>query len=239
MDPHVDCSGGHFVVIGHRGARGHAPENTLEAFETGIRLGADWLECDVQLHPDGELLLLHDPRVDRTTNGSGLLSELSFAELRALDAGHGQRIPTLDEALKLIDQRARINIELKSFGGTAKVVAGAVRTRLAVGWRPEDFLVSSFHLPELQAFSAAAPEIPIAVLLCGVPLDGAACAAALGAEALNIDVEFADPALIDDARSRGLQVYAYTVNEVDDMRRLQAMGVAGVFTDYPDRVMSL
>lgn len=225
-----------FLAFGHRGARGHAPENTLLSLDRGILLGADWLEFDVQRHPDGELILLHDVRVDRTTNGRGAIRQLSFAELRALDAGEGQRIPTLAEALDLIDQRVGVNVELKSFGGTGAAVAALLQRYIAAGWPAERFLVSSFHLPELWEFKQAAPGIPVAALLCGVPLDWADAAVELGAVALNIDAEFADPRLIEAAHCHGLRVYAYTVNEPDDMRALRACGIDGVFTDYPERV---
>src|SRR5579871_5505092 len=90
-----------FWIFGHRGAAGHAPENTLLALDTGILLGADWLEFDVQLHPQGALVLMHDLRLDRTTNGHGWLAECPFDTLRNLDAGGGQQIPTLEEALDL------------------------------------------------------------------------------------------------------------------------------------------
>lgn len=234
-----NADAGRFLCFGHRGARGHAPENTLLSLERGIELGADWLEFDVQRHAGGELILLHDMRVDRTTNGHGRIDQLSFAALRALDAGQGEQIPTLGEALDLIGLRAGVNVELKSFGGTGVAVADVLQRHVAAGWPAKHFLVSSFHLPELQAFKQAAPDIPVAVLVCGVPLDWARAAIELGAAALNIDAEFADPQLIAAAQRHGLRVYAYTVNEPEDMRALRALGVDGVFTDYPERVAGL
>lgn len=228
-----------FTVIGHRGARGHAPENTLLALDTGIGLGAQWLEFDVQLHSSGALLLLHDLTLDRTTNGHGLLDAHSFDALRALDAGQGQQLPTLEEALDLIDQRAGVNIELKSADGTAEAVAGVIRNYLAAGWPVERFLVSSFHLPELWEFKQFAPEIPVGALICGVPLDWAGCAIELGAATLNLSSEFVDPRLIDDAHAHGIRVYVYTVNDPAEMRALRAQGVDGIFTDYPDRALRL
>ena len=111
-----------FTVIGHRGARGHAPENTLLAIDTAIRLGADWVEIDAQ-HHDGELWLMHDLTLERTTNGRGLLTAHSADALRALDAGSGEIIPTLPEALDLIEQRVGVNVELKSWNGCAAAVA--------------------------------------------------------------------------------------------------------------------
>lgn len=227
-----------FTIIGHRGARGHAPENTLLAIDVGIRLGAHMVEIDVQLH-SGELLVIHDLRVERTTNGHGRVDELSFEALRALDAGQGQRIPTLDEVIDLVEGRVPINIELKTGPGTAEAVATSLSRRLASEISPSQFLVSSFHLPELYEFRQMLPAVPIGVLLCGVPLDWAACAAELQAECVNLSDEFVDERLIADARNQGRRVYVYTVNHIDDMRRLHHMGVDGVFTDYPDRGLEL
>ena len=228
-----------FTVIGHRGARGHAPENTLLGIDTGIALGAPWVEFDVQLHPSGALLVFHDLTLDRTTNGSGFLADQPLAALRALDAGGGQIIPTLEEVLDLVDQRVGVNIELKSAGGTAEAVAAVIRSYVDAGWPVDKFLVSSFHLPELWEFKQLAPEIPIGALLCGVPLDWAGCALELGAATLNLSSEFVDPRLIADAHAHGIKVYVYTVNDVAEMRLLRRMGVDGVFTDHPDRALAL
>ena len=226
-----------FLSIGHRGARGHAPENTLLAIDTGIRLGAHMVEIDVQLHHSGALLVIHDLRLERTTNGKGRVDECSLDYIRSLDAGSKQQVPTLEDVLDLVDQRVAVNVELKIADGTADAVARMLRKYTGDGWAPEQFLVSSFHLPELEIFRQAAPEIPTGVLLCGVPLDWAADATALSAQALNISEEFVDPRLIADAKSRGLKVYVYTVNRRDEMERLRKMGVDGVFTDFPERAL--
>lgn len=226
-------------LIGHRGARGLAPENTLLALDVGIAAGCPWLEFDVQLHPSGALFLLHDLTLQRTTNGEGLASQHSWSALRSLDAGAGQQLPTLDEALDLIEDRARINIELKTWDGTAAAVAECLRLRLAEGAEPAQYLVSSFHLPELYEFKQLLPEVPVAVLLCGVPLDWAACATELQAVAVNQSAEFVDARLVADAKARGMAVNVYTVNDVDEYRRLGAMGVDAVFTDFPDQLRHL
>lgn len=228
-----------FLVIGHRGARGHAPENTLLAIDTGMRLGAHWVEFDVQLHPCGALLLFHDLSLERTTNGHGPLADCDFDALRALDAGQAQQIPTLEEALELIEGRVGINVELKTADGTGEAVAAVLRQYVGAGLPVEQLLVSSFHLPELWEFKQAAPEIPVAALVGGVPLDWAGCAVELGAAALNLSAEFADPRLIADAKSHGMKVYAYTVNDQHEMLQLRALGIDGVFTDYPERALSL
>lgn len=227
-----------FLCIGHRGARGHAPENTLLSIDTGIRLGADMIEFDVQRCED-ELVVIHDPRLERTTNGTGRVEDSKFDYLRNLDAGQGQQVPTLQEVLDLVEARVPLNIEIKSAAGTAARLAAILREAFADGWTPSQFLVSSFHLPELYEFKQVAPEIPIAALVCGVPLDWAACAMELGAHALNVSAEFADARLLHDAHARGLKMYVYTVNHIDDIRRLRDAGFDGVFSDYPDRVLSI
>ena len=228
-----------FLVIGHRGARGHAPENTLLAIDRGIRLGAHAVEFDVQLHPSGALLLFHDLTLERTTHGRGALLDCGFDTLRALDAGQGEQIPTLEEALELIEQRVVVNVELKTADGTGEAVAAVLRNYIASGWPTENFLVSSFHLPELWEFKQLAPEIPVAALIAGVPLDFAACAVELRAVSLNISAEFVDTRLIADAKAHGLKVYVYTVNDAAEMRALRALGVDGVFTDFPERALAL
>lgn len=226
-----------FLSIGHRGAAGHAPENTLLSFDTAIRLGAQMVEFDVQRHPSGALLVIHDLRLDRTTNGRGRVADSALDYIRSLDAGGGQQVPTLEETLDLIDARVAVNVELKIADGTADAVAAVLRKYIADGWPAEQFLVSSFHLPELENFRAAAPEIPVGVLLGGVPLDWAAAASELEAQSLNLSGEFVDPQLLADARARGLKVYVYTVNERAEMERLRRLGIDGVFTDYPERAL--
>ncbi len=227
-----------FTVIGHRGARGHAPENTLLSIDTAIRLGADWVEIDVQHHA-GALWLLHDLTLDRTTNGRGLLTAHGADALRRLDAGNGEIIPTLPEALDLIEQRVGVNVELKSWNGCAAAVASCLRDYIADGWPADRFLVSSFHLPELWEFKQLLPEVPLGALYCGVPLDWAGLAAELGAQTLNISDEFVDARLLADAHARGLKLYVYTVNDPAELRALRDLGVDGVFTDYPDRAVAI
>lgn len=228
----AEAAAGLLTVIAHRGARSLAPENTLKAFNEAIDRGAPWIELDVQWHA-GELWVIHDDRLERTTNGRGRLADHSVATLRALDAGDGERIPLLKEAIDRIGHRAKINVELKTGAGTAAAVAELLQGCLAQGWRADEFLVSSFILPELREFKRLMPNISLGVLLCGVPLDLAACASTLGAGTVTLDRGFADPDLIADARQRGMQVYVYTVDEPDDVERLQALGVVGIFTDNP------
>ena len=223
------------TILGHRGARGHAPENTLQALEAGIQFGAQWLEIDVQRHPEGALLLLHDLTLDRTTTGRGLLARTPLSVVRELDAGNGQQIPTLQEAMDHVRQRVGVNIELKHGANIACSVVDALQPYLANGWPIDHLLVSSFDLPELMEVKRLAPEIPVAPVVYGIPWDGAACASKIGAKVLCISHEFLDARLIADARHRGCQIYVYTVNDRERIRSLWNQGIDGVFTDYPER----
>jgi len=227
-----------FLCIGHRGAGGHAPENTLPSFEKAIELGADWIELDVH-NVENELVVIHDLRVDRTTNGHGLVEQHSLAELRALDAGNGAQIPTLREALNLINRRAGVNVELKGLN-TAKIAAETLTEYVEQhGWDYGDLLISSFNHPELAIARDTNPKIPRGALLCGIPHDLAACVDVLEASTLSLALDFVTPELIADGHRRGAKVFIYTVNEPDDIARIREPGVDGVFSDFPERVKTI
>jgi glycerophosphoryl diester phosphodiesterase len=226
------------VCIAHRGASGQEPENTLRAFALALDQGATWLELDVHLVHDN-LLVIHDDTVDRTTNGSGLLTDLTLGDLRALDAGRGERIPYLEEVMDLAAGRARLNIELKGPGTAAPTVA-VVQEKVAAGrWQPNQVVLSSFDWDALEMVRRLEPAIPVA------PLVGKAAGAEvlevadrLGAEALHVSRWSARAKLVAAAHDRGLQIRVFTLNqdwEFDLMRRL---GVDGFFTDFPERALA-
>lgn len=225
-----------FLCFGHRGARGHAPENTLKAIERGIALGADWIEVDVHVSADGQPVVIHDRWLDRSTSGRGLVADACWEALRGLDAGEGERIPLLEEVFECVAGRAGLNVEIKGAGASDAVVHVAQRWVGRAGWSQDRLLVSSFDHRQLAAVRRAAPELYLGALVGGVPLDLAACAEALSARSIHLSVDFLDPALIADAQQRGLRVYVYTANEPDDIARCRRFGVDGVFTDYPERV---
>ena len=225
-----------FLAIGHRGARGHEPENTLRSVRRALALGAHGIEIDVWF-VDGELVVIHDAKLDRTTNGHGYVSRKTFAQLRALDAGQGERIPTLREVFETVARRAFINIELKG-----RRTAGPVRALIAEfveqhGWRFADFVVSSFHRAELRAVSD--PRIPIALLLARPTKLYALSARRVRASAVNPALRYVTRRFVEDAHQRGLKVFVYTVNEPADLARMRAWGVDGVFTDLPERALAL
>lgn len=224
------------LCIAHRGAMGHAPQNTLQSISKALELGAPWIEIDVY-YVDGELIVFHDDRLEALTDGVGYVTEQSFEYLRSLKVlGSDQGIPTLDEVCSLINGRAGLNIELKGTG-TASPVNDFLNKLPKEHWQPEQFLVSSFNHRELLAFRQLNQDIHIGALHCSLPVNNAQFAQELGAWSINPSLEFVDQQLVDDAHSRDLKVYVYTVNHPDDIERMRKMGVDGVFTNYPERVL--
>lgn len=220
--------------IAHRGASGLAPENTLKAFDQALALGVSAIELDVQ-QADGVLWVFHDRRLERCTNGEGVLVRQSRDYLASLDAGNGEHIPTLWQVMQRVAGRCELHIELKG-PHTAQAVAELTRRAEAeLGFAPAQWLVSSFDHLELLAFQALRPDIRIGALIAGQPRHLAHFAAKMGCWSLNCDVDFVTPALVADAHQRGLKVLAYTVDQPDDWQWLEAMGVDGVFTNHPER----
>ncbi|HKI69483.1 MAG TPA: glycerophosphodiester phosphodiesterase family protein [Verrucomicrobiae bacterium] len=223
--------------FGHRGARGHEPENTLRSVRRALELGANGIEVDVYL-ADGRLIVIHDDTLSRTTNGSGCVAEKSFAYLRSLDAGKGERIPTLAEIFGSVNRRAVINVELKGPGTAESVVHLIERYIQAKNWRYEDFVVSSFDHSQIQTIKRLQPKIRTGALIKIVPPGLAKFAERLGAWSLHPGKRCVTPKLVADAHRRGLKVFVFTVNRPSEIAAMAALGVDGVFTDYPDRVVA-
>ncbi len=223
-------------IIAHRGASGLAPENTLKAIRLALALGAGAIEIDVQL-ADGELWVFHDRRLERCTDGSGVLTAQSRAYLASLDAGEGEGIPTLWQVMEAIAGQAELHIELKGAQTADEVARLTRRAETELGFAPTQWVVSSFHHPELARFAALRPDILLGALTSTIPLTLAKFAAELGAWSLNCDVDFVDQALVQDAHDRGLKVLVYTVDESADQAMLAAIGVDGIFTNRPDRFL--
>ncbi|OCA61808.1 glycerophosphodiester phosphodiesterase [Aeromonas piscicola] len=223
-------------IIAHRGASGLAPENTLKAIRLALALGAQAIEIDVQ-QADGELWVFHDRRLERCTNGGGVLTAQSRDYLAGLDAGEGEPIPTLWQVMEAIAGKAELHIELKGTHTAETVAALTRRAEAELGFTPAQWVVSSFHHPELARFAALRPEIRLGALTATIPFTLAAFAAELGAWSLNCDLDFVDAALVMDAHRRGLKVLVYTVDHTADLAALVAIGVDGIFTNRPDRFL--
>ena len=226
------------IVIGHQGAPGYAPENTLLSFEEAIRRGTDWIELDVHWVND-ELLVIHDYRLDRTTNGHGIIYKQALEYIRSLDAGQGEKIPFLHEVFDKVDRRVGINIELKSNGTARSVMALVDHYIQKYGWSIDDFMISSFNHFELKTVREINPDIKIGILLYGVPLDFDAIMQLIRPNSINISIDFISQDIVNIIHEKGLQVFVYTVNFTDEIQWMIDLNVDGVFTDYPDRVKAI
>lgn len=223
------------IVFGHQGAPGYAPENTLLSFEEGVRRGADWLELDVH-RVAGELLVIHDYRLDRTTNGKGIIYHQPLDLIRSLDAGRGEKIPFLYEVFDLVNRRAGLNIELKS-SGTAEPVMKLIDKYIQnQKWTLSQFRISSFNHPELKKIREMNSDIKIGILMYGIPLDLDQIIHILKPDSIHIGIEFIDREIVELIHSKNLKVFVYTVNHPEDVKWMLDLQVDGVFTDYPDRV---
>jgi glycerophosphoryl diester phosphodiesterase len=213
---------------------GHAPENTLASFSKAMELGAHCVELDVYFVED-QLVVFHDDHLDRTTNGQGLLMDKSLAFLRSLDAGQGEKIPTLREVCDLLDARVGINIELKG-PGTAGPVVHFTHSLLSAGWKPAQILVSSFDHDQLQQCRELDGEMKLGVLFNGPISNHLEFAKKIKATALHPSLQNTDAALVGAAHRGGFKVLVFTVNSDADIARMAKLGVDGIFTNYPDKV---
>ena len=223
------------LCIGHRGAMGYEPENTLLAIAKALTLGVDWIEIDVH-NVENNLIVFHDRSLERTTNGTGYICDRSFAYLRSLDVGKGQQIPTLAEVFDTVDRRCGINIELKG-SNTAGLVIDLIHQYIARGWQYKDFLVSSFNHYELKQVKDTCPQIEIGVLIYGLPLNYLEIATKLNAVAIISAFDYVTKKLVRNIHDRGFKIFVYTVNELEEIQAMKLLNVDGIFSNYPDRVL--
>lgn len=235
-------------VFAHRGAKAVAPENTLPAFAKAIEMGAAGIELDTQATADGQLIVLHDFRLERTTTGSGPLREHTLAQLQAVDAGirfdesfAGTPIPTLEEVFDLVGDRCRVNVEIKNMawdGGreVEPLVEMIQRRKLH-----EQVIVSSFNPIALMKMRWADPSIALGLLYSEelpVFLRRAWLGPLIAPEALHPHHTQIDEAYMAWARSQGHYVNTWTVNDPDEARRLAALGVDTIISDVPDVILA-
>ena len=218
--------------VGHRGAAGHAPENTLKSFSRAIELGCDMTELDVHLCGSGELVVIHDESVDRTTDGSGEVADLTLGELKQLNAGQEEKIPSLEEVLRLLKGRIMLNIELKGLG-TAEPVYRLVDS---LGWRGENLLITSFYWAMLNEYRMLDPEARLGPLTYDNLKDAMGFAKEVNAHCINPYHGHLSLDYIEEAHHNGFKVYSWTVNEPKDIQHIIDLGVDGVISDYPDCV---
>lgn len=224
------------LKIGHRGAMGYEAENTLVSFSKALELGVDMIELDVYVLKTGELVVIHDDKVDRTTDGHGYVEDMIFNDLRQLDAGKGEKIPTLEEVIDLVDGKVPINIELKG-ENTAEPVAKLLSEYINnKNYSADDFLISSFDHYELKIFKELMPDIKVGALISGIPIGYSKFAEEVSAYSVHLSLDFTRKKYVDDAHKRGFKVFVYTINDKDDINKMKDLGVDGLFSNYPDRI---
>lgn len=228
------------LVIAHRGASGQRPENTMPAFELAVSMGADMIETDLHRTRDGAVVITHDEEL-AGIGGRGEIADATLAAIRALDAGGGARVPTLEEMLDAFGARIAFNLEIKKgtraeYEGLEAIALDAVRSRGIA----ERTLFSSFYDPVLARLRVLEPAARIGLLISRrYPVRILERARALGAEAIHPEASIVDAALVESAHEAGLAVYVFTVDDPAEMRRLLALGVDGLFTNHPDRMRAL
>lgn len=224
------------LKIGHRGAKAHAPENTLASFQKALDLGVDGIELDVHVCATGELVVIHDFTVDRTTNGSGEVHKMTLAELKALKVEGEHTISTLDEVMEVVGKKCMVNIEMKgrhTAGPVSVFLKEYVKDR---GYTYEDFIVSSFQREELQVMSEINPDVHLGILTQASVTQAWQWAQEFKAAAIHPHFSLLTESNVHKAQQAGYRVYTWTMNEPEDIARIKLYNVDGIISDYPERL---
>lgn len=234
-------------LIGHRGACGHAPENTLASMRRAAALGARWIEFDARLTRDKQIVVFHDDTLERTTNGQGRVAETELAAIQALDAGiwygeafRGERVPTLEQTLAVLaEQSLGANVEIKcepeQEAESGRIIAERLRYEWPASLPPP--LISSFDPAVLAAARKSAPDITLALLVKEIPADWRERLVALDCTALHCHQQWLTHELALAITDAGVPLRCYTVNDCERAEILFGWGVQSIFTDYPDRFL--
>ena len=224
------------LVIGHRGAMGHETENTLASVQKALDLGVDMIEIDVFKIESGEIVVFHDERVERLSNGGGKIEEYNIVDLHQLILDGNHRIPQLQDVLKLISNQVALNIELKGDNTADRVNFITNYYIKERGWTADNILISSFKWDELREIRRLNPDIQIAVLTEEDPLKALSVAKELNAVAINPNYTTLTKENTSNIQDEGFKVYTWTVNEPSEIEKMKALGVDGIITNYPERV---
>ncbi|MGW2897710.1 glycerophosphodiester phosphodiesterase [Streptomyces sp. NPDC001212] len=216
-----------FLTIGHRGVMGVEPENTLRSFVAAQQAGLDVVELDLHLSKDGALVVMHDDKVDRTTDGSGAIADKTLAELRSLDAGRGERIPVFEEVLDAV--RSPLQAEIKDVAA-ARALAEVLHERDLVS-RVE---VSSFHDEAIAEIARLVPGVRTALVASRYDSEVVERATAAGAATVCLNIRRLTLEIVEHARKADLRIIGWVVNTLDHLRLVRALELDGATTDYPE-----
>ena len=218
-------------IIGHRGARGLEPENTMRSFRKALELKVDHIECDVHLTKDGHIVLIHDHTVDRTTNGTGPVNSFTFEEIRKLDAGKGEKIPTLQELIDLARGKVGLNIELKDEAAVEKTVRLVEENDII-----DQVSLTSGNTETLKRVQELNNTIAMEHIFGDPPDDAIARALSVSAKRISCHIAKLSCEFVQEAHKNGLKVIAWPPNTVEEARKAIACGVDFICTDRPDIV---
>lgn len=221
-------------VVGHRGAAAVQPENTIGGFEYALSIGCEYVETDVHLSKDGYLVIIHDDTVDRTTNGSGRVAEMTLAELRQLDAGQGRRIPLLQEVLDTVRGKAILLCELKGPWTPDPVVRAVMANGMS-----DQVIFTSFHFGRLARVKQIDSRLRIGATFGDPPPDALEEAIALGADTVGIQHSKMTETFVVRARKLGLNLRAWNPDSEEDIQRMIDLEPTGISSNRPDRVIEM
>lgn len=239
----------HPIIFGHRGACAHAPENTVASFKLAVEQGADFVELDAKLSLDGQVMVIHDQTVERTTNGVGKVNQLTRAQLKEMDAGSkfdimyaGEKIPTLDEVFKAVGKDIFVNVELTNYSSQTDELIPKVAEVVKANQMENRVIFSSFLPGNLKRIHSLIPQAPVAILcLAGFAGSFSRSFFCLGVSPKVVHPYLTDAttAMVKREHKRGRRVHVWTVNEESDFRHLIEIGVDGIFTDDPQKARTI
>jgi glycerophosphoryl diester phosphodiesterase len=224
--------------IGHRGAKGYVAENTIASISKAIELGVDGVEIDVFRCSTGELVVFHDKTLEKLTNGSGFIEELTLDSIKKIKVLGKEKIPTLIEVMNFIDSRIILNIELKG-KNTAIPTAKLLNNYFFNSSMDKDkIFISSFDFNELKIFSDQKTNFKVALLTDSNenPLNFILKAKEINAFAINPNFKTLSTKNVNEIKKNGLKIYTWTVNSLKEINKMKSLGVNGIISDFPDRV---
>ena len=233
------CENKDILNIGHRGAKGHIAENTLESIQKAINLGVDGVEIDVFRCASGEIVVFHDKKLDRLTNSTGFIEEMTIDALNNVLVEGKYKIPTLEEVLTLIDGNILLNVELKG-KNTAKKTALILKKFVSnTKWESNQLIVSSFDWDELIIFKNENTDIPIGILNDKNTLNEVLdIAMKLDAVAIHPNFSSLNQEIVNTIHDSGFKIYSWTINKPEEINKAITFGIDGIITDFPDRVQN-
>ncbi len=223
-----------FEVVGHRGAPREEPENTLASFRRAVDIGVDWIEFDLRKTKDGVLVIIHDDSVDRTTNGSGKVGDMTFDEIEQLDAGNGQKVPSLQQVVDLARNKVKMDMEIKEEGIEADVVAAIENNNITA-----QCMVSSFMLQTIKNVKNLNSHIMIAAIMDKMPPDGCIdwLACEVKADAVMLSIKIVSPQLLAELRRKGLKIGIWNADTPDQIKKYAAMRPDYLCSNHPERLI--